>query len=175
MIPIPPFLIKMAADYGSRALAILLLLVSIVAGYYYWKHNITLEATNKAIEKCNESKEKFRIDAEHFKLAMQEEVNKLNAAQEERLRNATQIYHDHYESQLNARPITSVRVKTSPASSCSNAMPGTGESKSSTATGIAGTGQAELPERNRERLESVIYDIDNKLKLKCEQLLNSLE
>lgn len=165
----------MAADYGSRALAILILLVSIVAGYYYWKHNITLEATNKAIEKCNESKEKLRMDAEHFKLAKQEEVNKLNAAQEERLRNATQIYHDHYDSQLNARPITSVRVKTnSAAGSCSNAMPGTGESKSSATAGIAGTGQAELPERNRELLESVIYDIDNKLKLKCEQLLNSL-
>lgn len=170
----PPIVFELAAKYGSRALTILLLLVSIVAGYYYWKHNITLEATNKAIEKCNESKEKFRIDAEHFKLAKQEEVNKLNAAQEERLRNATQIYHDHYESQLNDRHITSVRIKTSSASSCSNTMPGTGEGRSKSAEGIAGTGQAELPERNRERLESVIYDIDNKLKLKCEQLLNSL-
>ena len=170
----PPIVFELAAKYGSRALTILLLLVSIVAGYYYWKHNITLEATNKAIEKCNESKEKFRIDAEHFKLAKQEEVNKLNAAQEERLRNATQIYHDHYESQLNDRHITSVRIKTSSTGSCGNGLSGAGEGRSKSAEGIAGTGQAELPERNRERLESVIYDIDNKLKLKCEQLLNSL-
>lgn len=170
----PPIVFELAAKYGSRAIAILLLLFSIVAGYYYWKHNITLEATNKAIEKCNESKEKFRIDAEYLKLARQEDVNKLNKEQDERVKNATQIYHDHYESQLNARPITSVRIKTSAAGSCGNSLPGTGESKSSTAEGIAGTGQAELPERNRERLESVIYDIDNKLKLKCEQLLNSL-
>lgn len=170
----PPIIFELAAKYGSRALAILLLLVSVVAGYYYWKHNITLEATNKAIEKCNESKEKFRIDADDLRREIQEKVNKLNSAQEERVKNAVQIYHDHYESQLNARPIASVRIKTSSTGSCGNGLPGTGESKSSTAEGIAGTGQAELPERNRERLESVIYDIDNKLKLKCEQLLNSL-
>ena len=53
----PSIVFELAAKYGSRALAILLLILSIVAGYYYWKHNITLEATNKAIEKCNESKE----------------------------------------------------------------------------------------------------------------------
>lgn len=171
----PPIVLELAAKYGSRALAILLLLVSVVAGYYYWKHNITLEATNKAIEECNESKEKFRIDADDLRREIQEKVNKLNSAQEERVKNAVQIYHDHYESQLNARPITSVRIKTVNKECASgNGLPGTSEGRSKSAEGIAGTGKAELPERNRERLESVIYDIDNKLKLKCEQLLNSL-
>ena len=66
----PPIVFELAAKYGGRALAIILLIVSIVAGYYCWKHNITLGATNKAIEKCNESKEKFRIDAEHFRQAI---------------------------------------------------------------------------------------------------------
>jgi len=170
----PPIVFELAAKYGSRALAILLLLVSIVAGYYYWKHEVSSKAHDEAVAECDESKEKFRIDAEHFRQARQEEVDRLNKEQSVRVQNAIQTYIDHYESQRNDHPITSVRIKTSSASSCVNSVPGTDKGRSTTAERIAGTSQAELPEGNRERLESVIYDIDNKLKLKCEQLLNSI-
>ena len=88
----PPIVFELAAKYGSRALAILLLILSIVAGYYYWKHQVATEARDEAIADCNDSKEKFRIDAEHFRQARQEEVDKLKAEQDERLKNAIQTY-----------------------------------------------------------------------------------
>jgi len=170
----PPIVFELAAKYGGRALAILLLIVSIVAGYYYWKHNITLEATNKAIEKCNESKEKFRIDAEHFRQARQEEVDKLKAEQDERLKNAIQTYIAHYESIRNTPVATSLRIKTNSASSGCYSVPGTDKSGTKTETGTSGTGEAELSSGNLRKLNEVIDSIE-KLELKCEQLLNSVE
>ena len=170
----PPIVFELAAKYGSRALAILLLIVSIVAGYYYWKHNITLEATNKAIERCNDSKEKFRIDAEHFKQARQKEVDKLKAEQDERLKNAIQTYIAHYESIRNTPVATSLRIKTNSASSGCYSVPGTDKSGTKTETGTSGTGEAELSSGNLRKLNSVIDSIE-RLELKCEQLLNSVE
>ena len=170
----PPIVFELAAKYGGRALAILLLIVSIVAGYYYWKHNITLEATNKAIEKCNESKEKFRIDAEHFKQARQKEVDKLKAEQDERLKNAIQTYIAHYESIRNTPVATSLRIKTNSASSGCDSVPGTDKGRAKAETGASGTGEAELSPGNLRKLNSVIDSIE-KLELKCEQLLNSVE
>ena len=170
----PPIVFELAAKYGGRALAILLLIVSIVAGYYYWKHNITLEATNKAIEKCNESKEKFRIDSEHFMQARQEEVDKLKAEQDERLKNAIQTYIAHYESIRNTPVATSLRIKTNSASSGCYSVPGTDKSGTKTETGTSGTGEAELSSGNLRKLNSVIDSIE-RLELKCEQLLNSVE
>ena len=170
----PPIVFELAAKYGSRALAILLLIVSIVAGYYYWKHNITLEATNKAIEKCNESKEKFRIDAEHFKLAKQEEIDKLSKEQDERIRNATEIYVKHYELNRNTPIATSLRIKTSSASSGCDSLPGTNKGGAKAETGDSGAGEAELSAGNLRQLNSVIDSIE-RLELKCEQLLNSVE
>ena len=170
----PPIVFELAAKYGSRALAIILLIVSIVAGYYYWKHNITLEATNKAIEKCNESKEKFRIDAEHFKLAKQEEIDKLSKEQDERIRNATEIYVKHYELNRNTPIATSLRIKTSSASSSCDSVPGTNKGGAKAETGDSGAGEAELSAGNLRQLNEVIDSIE-RLELKCEQLLNSVE
>ena len=170
----PPIVFELAAKYGSRALAILLLIVSIVAGYYYWKHNITLEATNKAIEKCNESKEKFRIDAEHFKLAKQEEIDKLSKEQDERIRNATEIYVKHYELNRNTPVATSLRIKTNSASTGCDSVPGTNKGGAKAETGTTGIGEAELSPGNLRKLNEVIDSIE-KLELKCEQLLNSVE
>lgn len=170
----PPIVFELAAKYGSRALAILLLIVSIVAGYYYWKHNITLEATNKAIEKCNESKEKFRIDAEHFRQARQEEIDKLKAEQDERLKNAIQTYIAHYESIRNTPVATSLRVKTSSASTGCDSVPGTNKGGAKTETGTTGTGEAELSPGNLRKLNEVISNVE-RMELLCEKLLNTLE
>lgn len=170
----PPIVFELAAKYGSRALAILLLIVSIVSGYYYWKHNITLEATNKAIEKCNESKEKFRIDAEHFRQARQEEVDKLKSEQDERLKNAIQTYIAHYESIRNTPVATSLRVKTSSASAGCNSVPGTDKGRAKAETGASGTGEAELSPGNLRQLNEVISNVE-RMELLCEKLLNTLE
>jgi len=170
----PPIVFELAAKYGSRALAIILLIVSIVAGYYYWKHNITLEATNKAIEKCNESKEKFRIDAEHFRQARQEEVDKLKAEQDERLKNAIQTYIAHYESIRNTPVATSLRIKTSSASTGCDSVPGTNKGGAKVETGTSGTGEAELSPGNLRKLNEVISNVE-KMELLCEKLLNTLE
>lgn len=164
----------LAAKYGTKALAALILVVSLVAGYYYWKHEVASEARDKAVDECNDSRVKFRIDAEHFKLARQEEVDKLTKAQDERLKNAIKIYVEHYESNRNTPAATSLRVKADcPVSTGSNTMPGADQGGPKTAGGIRGTGTAELSAGALRQFNKVIDDIE-KMELKCEQLLNSV-
>ena len=170
----PPIVFELAAKYGSRALAVLLLILSIVAGYYYWKHQVATEARDEAIADCNDSKEKFRIDAEHFRQAKQEEVDKLKAEQDERLKNAIQTYIAHYESIRNTPVATSLRIKTSSASTSCDSVPGTNKGGAKAETGTTGIGEAELSPGNLRQLNSVIDSIE-RLELKCEQLLNSVE
>ena len=72
---------------------ILVLLITLTAGYFTGSMKL-LEARDEAIADCNESKEKFRIDAEHFRQARQEEeVDKLKAEQDERVEKCnTNVY-----------------------------------------------------------------------------------
>ena len=169
---IPPQLALILAQYGSKIIALLILVASLTAGYYYWKHEVTIDAYDKAIEKCNESKEKFRIDAEHFKLARQEEVNKANKQQSERVQNAIKTYIKHYESQRNTA-VTSLRVKTSSTSPGCNSMPGADQSRFESQAGIERTGESELSPGTLRQFNKVIDDIE-RMELKCEQLLNSV-
>ena len=126
----------LAAKYGTKALAALILVVSLVAGYYYWKHEVASEARDKAIDECNDSRVKFRIEAEHFKLARQEEVDKLTKAQDERLKNAIKIYVEHYESNRNTPAATSLRFKADcPVGTGSNTMPGADKGGAKVAVG----------------------------------------
>lgn len=166
---IPPQIAILLAKYGT----ILILIVSVVAGYYYWKDKVYTSGYNACVIECNESKEKFRIDAEHFKSARQEEVDKLKNEHDKRLQNAIKIYVAHYESQRNTPAATSLRVKTNTASTCSNTVPGTSEGGSGVTEGTARIGEAELPARNLQELNRVINDIE-RMELKCEQLLNSV-
>ena len=170
---IPPQLALIAAQYGSKILAGLILVASLVAGYYYWKHQVVTEEHNKTIEQCNESREKFRIDAEHFKLARQEEVDKANKQQSERVQNAIKTYIEHYESQRNTPVATSLRVKTSAAGAGCDTMPGADQGSPKTQAGIERIGEAELSAGALRQFNQVIDDI-GKMGLKCEQLLNSL-
>lgn len=173
MIPIPPQLIELAAKYGGRALAILILILTLTAGYFYWKHEISSKARDEAIADCNESKERFRIDADHFKFAKQKEVDELNAAQEERLKNAVKTYINHYESLRGTPAAASLRIKTNSSSSSCNSMPGTNQSGAKTKEGTSGIGEAELSSGNLRQLNEVIFNIEQ-MELKCEQLLNSV-
>ncbi len=171
---IPPQLALLAAKYGTKALAALILVVSIVAGYYYWHHKVYQSGYDECVVECNDSRVKFRIDAEHFKLARQEEVDKANKLQTERVRNALEIYVKHYESNRNTPASTSLRVKADcPISTGSNALPGTDKGGPKAAGGIGGTGTAELSAGSLQQFNKVIDDIE-KLELKCEQLLNSV-
>lgn len=170
---IPPQLALILAQYGSKIIALLILVASLTAGYYYWKHEVTIDAYDKAIEKCNESKEKFRIDAEHFKLARQEEVNKANKQQSERVQNAIKTYIKHYESQRNTHVDSILRVKTSTTSTGCNPMPGSDQSRFESQAGIERTGESELSPGTLRQFNKVIDDIE-RLELKCEQILNSV-
>ena len=173
MIPIPPQLIELAAKYGGRALAILILILTLTAGYFYWKHEISSKARDEAIADCNESKERFRIDAEHFKMAKQDEINKLNEQQAERTKNAIQTYIYHYESIRNTPVATGLRIKTNSSSSSCNSMPGTNQGGTKTKEGTSGIGEEELSPRNLRQLNEVISSIEE-MELKCEKVLNSL-
>ena len=165
---------SLAAKYGTKALAALILVASVAAGYYYWKHEVASEARDKAVDECNDSRVKFRIDAEHFKLARMEEVDKANTLQTERVRNALEIYVKHYESNRNTPASTSLRVKADcPVSTSGNTVPGTDRGGPKAASGIGGTGTAELSTEALRQFNKVIDDID-RMELKCEQLLNSV-
>jgi archaellum component FlaF (FlaF/FlaG flagellin family) len=171
---IPPQLMIIAAQYGTKILAVLILIASLVAGYYYWKHEVTSEAYGKAVDQCNLSREKFRIDAEHFKLARAEEVDKANKQQTERVQNAVKKYIEHYESIRNTPVASSLRIKADCAvGTGSDALPGTNQSRSQAAGGIGGTGTAELSAGSLRQFNKVIEDIE-RMELKCEQLLNSV-
>ena len=170
----PPIVFELAAKYGGRALAILVLLLTLTAGYFYWKHEVATEARDEAIADCNESKEKFRIDAEHFRQARQEEVDKLKSEQDERLKNAIQTYIAHYESIRNTPVATSLRVKTSSASTGCNSVPGTDKGGTKAETGTSGIGEAELSPGNLRKLNEVISNVE-RMELLCEKLLNTLE
>jgi len=170
----PPIVFELAAKYGGRALAILVLLITLTAGYFYWKHEVATEARDEAIADCNESKEKFRIDAEHFRHARQEEVDKLKSEQDERLKNAIKVYVEHYESIRNTPVATSLRIKTSSASSGCDSVPGTDKGGTKAETGTSGTGEAELSPGNLRKLNEVISNVE-RMELLCEKLLNTVE
>lgn len=171
---IPPQLAIIAAQYGTKILAVLILIASIVAGYYYWKHEVANEARDKAVDECNESRAKFRIEAEHFKLARAEEVDKANKQQSERVQNAIKTYIEHYESMRNTPVASSLRIKADcPVSTSGNALPGADKSRPQAAGGIGGTGMAELSAGALRQFNKVIDDIES-MQLKCEQLLNSV-
>ena len=138
----PPQLAILLAQYGTKILAVVILIASLVAGYYYWKHEVATEAHDKAVDECNQSREKFRIDAEHFKLARQEEVDKLKNAQDERVKNAIEIYVKHYES-LRGSAASSLRVKANcTVSPSSNTLPGSDQGRSKTTAGSERVGEA---------------------------------
>lgn len=171
---IPPQLAFMAAQYGTKIIVGLALIAALIAGYYYWKNEVVSEARDQAIDECNASREKFRIEAEHFKLARIEEVDKANKQQTERVRNALEIYVKHYESNRNTPIATSLRVKADcPISTGSNSVSGSDQGRSKAAGGIGGTGTAELSSGALQQFNKVIDDIE-RMELKCEQLLNSV-
>mgnify|MGYP001581809211 CR=1 FL=1 len=164
----------LAAKYGTKILAALILVASLVAGYYYWKHEVATEARDKVVDECNESRTKFRIEAEHFKLARQEEVDKANKQQSERVQNAIKTYVAHYESQRNTPVATSLRIKADcPISAGSNTVPGADKSRPQAEGGIGGTGTTELSSGALQQFNKVINDIE-RMELKCEQLMNSM-
>lgn len=174
MIPIPPQLMLYVAQYGTKILAALILVASIVAGYYYWKHEVTTEEHDKVVTECNQSREKFRIDSEHFKLARQEEMDKLKNAQDERLKNAIKIYVEHYESNRNTPAAASLRVKADcPISTGSNAVPRAGQNRPAATEGSQRSGEAELSAGNLRQLNEVISKIEE-MEVKCERVLNTI-
>jgi len=164
----------LAAKYGSKALAALVLTASLVAGYYYWKHEVATEAKDKAASECNDSRVKFRIEAEHFKLAKQEEIDKISKAQDERLENAIKIYVKHYELNRNTPISNSLRVKADcTVSAGSNAVPGAGQNRPAVKEGSDRSGEAELSAGNLRQLNEVISKIEE-MELKCERVLNTI-
>lgn len=171
---IPPQLAILAAKHSTKALAILVLTVSLLTGYFYWKHEIVSAARDEVIEECNQSRIKFRIDAEHFKLARQEEVDKLNEEQSERTQNAIETYINHYEFLRNTPVATSLRIKTNCAVSAgSDTLPGSDKNRSAAAAESERTGEAELSEGNLRQLNEVISEIEE-MQLKCERVINSV-
>ena len=171
---IPPQLMLLAAQYGTKILAALIIMVSIVSGYYYWHHKVYQSGFDECVLECNQSREKFRIDAEHFKTAKQEEVDKLKNEQDARLQNAIETYISHYESQRATPAATSLRVKADcTVSAGSNAMPGADKGRPKAETGITGSGEAELSAGALQQFNQVIDDIE-RMELKCEEMLNSL-
>ena len=164
----------LAAKYGSKALAALVLTVSLVAGYYYWKHEVASEAKDKAVSECNDSRVKFRIEAEHFKLSKQEEIDKISKEQDERLENAIKIYVKHYELNRNTPIANSLRVKADcTVSAGSNAVPGAGQNRPAAKEGSERSGEAELSAGNLRQLNEVISKIEE-MELKCERVLNTI-
>ena len=156
------------ARYATQLLGSLLAFAVVIGGYYYWKHDIVTEALNKQQAKLTKQSEIL------FK-QKQEEVLQAENKSRERAINAIQVYAKHYDELRAAANAIPERVYISTkTNSCSNAMPGTSQGRSSTATGIGRSGQAELSSENIRELNKTISMIED-MQLKCERLLNTLE
>jgi len=145
-----------------QLLCVIISSLLVISGYYYWKHEVVHDALIK--ERGNQ---KEFIDHK------QREVDFANEQTRKRANNAIQVYVKRYDDLRLAAANTPKRVFVK-SSACVNPMPRTAEDRSSAEKGLAGIGQAELPETNLRSLDEVIDRIEA-LQLKSELVLNTME
>lgn len=156
------------AKYAMQILAGILAVSVVVGGYYYWKHDV---ASKAVAERDSE------LATMSDKLIKQKtlEVQQAKDETQRRALNAISIYAQHAENMRTAADDIPDRVyiATKASGSC-DTVPATSKSRSTATPGIAGSGQAELPQANIRELNKTISNIEL-MQLKCERLLNELE
>lgn len=158
MIPMP--LMALAAQYGTKILAGLVVVAFITGLYYSWKNEVVTEERGKWEARDAET---ARQGQELLKLK-QHETNHINKSNQEKAYNAAKIYNDHYARIIADRERMPIKPATT---NCDiNALPGTGKS----IKGIGGTGARIY---GNEFQEADLRQIEHG-QLVCEQLLNIL-
>ena len=167
-------MIELALALGRRYLPFIIGGLLLGATLWYIHHKIYESGRDaERAEWVKRDAETERKSQELMKLK-KHEADMINQQNQERANNAIQTYANHYDELRAAASRIPERVYvTTKTSSCSDAMPGTGEGRSKATGGVGGTGKAELPDENIRELNKVIDKIEN-MQLKCERVLNTV-
>lgn len=161
-------LASLMTELGVKIMSGLIIFLIVLGSYFYWKNEIVSEALNKSNARLMEQSKVLLKEKE-------EEVERVKKQILDRTYNAIQIYSNHYDNLRNAADRIPERVFINTKNNCSsNSMSRTAKDRSKTTGGIGGTGQAELPRENIRELDKTIQMIE-KMQLKCELVLNSME
>lgn len=110
------------AKYSMQLMTILILILTVFGGYFYWKHGII----DKAVSKCNDAWHQRDIDTERQSIAIQSSENAkiaiIKQYQKEVYEKAIENYSSYIIS-LNADIDRMRDTKTASASSGKNRMP----------------------------------------------------
>lgn len=161
-------LTALITEFGMKIMSVLVALLLVIGGYLYWKNNIVSEALNKSNAKLIEQSDALIKEKE-------EEVNKAKKQILERTANAIQIYSKHYDDLRAAADRVPERVFINTKNNCGgDSMSGTTKDRPKSEERLGRSSKAELPRENIRELDKTIRMIE-KMQLKCEYLLNTVE
>lgn len=167
-------LLTMAIDLFKRFLPQIIGALVIMGALAYAHHKIDQGGYNRAVTEYEKRDAETQRQSEELLKLKQHEADIANQLNRERTTNAIKIYAQHYDDLRNNPVVERVFIRTKTANCGSDTMPGAGKDRSTTQKGFERVGQTELPESNLRELNKVISDIE-RMQLKCEQVLNSVE
>jgi len=166
-------LVELAVKYGVKILVVLTLILSLTAGYYYWKHSVERGARAEERNQCTAERNKFHDDADAFKKARSEEVEKINQSADERVRNAEKLANELRTADSRAPIPARVYIRTNPRDSCDGGVPEDIGNKAGSASGNGGSNQAELPAGNIRKLDEILRSV-RQLQINCGEILSDV-
>lgn len=143
---IPPFLIKIGAQYGNKILAGLLATSIMAGGYLYWEHKQEKEGRLEERAKWEERDRETKRQSENLLKRKNIEIELTKQHQQQQYHGALEEYANYINhlNDINNR----LRVKSTSAGSNGNAMP----TEAGDTTGTCGSGTETL---SIERLKSI--------------------
>lgn len=92
MIPIPPFVVELAAKYGMKIISALALTAAISAGYMYWKHTIYKQGVNDQIAEYDKRDADTKRQSEELLKLKNHEIDQAKQQNREDYLKALEIY-----------------------------------------------------------------------------------
>ena len=160
---IPPGLMIWAAQYGTKIIVILGLVLALIAGYYYWAHELYQSGYNEAVGKYEARDAKDAITAARImaskKKAIADKAKKDNdiligvlTHNDKQIKNLT--------AERDAALARSLRITTAKTDANSrNTLPGKASLLKSDDSGGQGTCEQELASDNKQKLIIAEYQI----------------
>lgn len=160
---IPPQLVILLAQYGTKILAALILVAGIVGGYYYWHHQVYQEGYNEAESLYKVRDAKNAIKAKGILAAAEKSVAD-KAKENDNILIGVLTHNDeqikNLISERDAALTRSLRITTTKANANSgNALPGKASILESNDSGRQRSCNQELASDNQRKLVNAEYKI----------------
>jgi len=152
-----------AAQYGTKIIVIIGLVLALIAGYFYWKHQVYQSGYNEAVEKYEARDAKDAITAasilESAKKSVEDKAKENNdiligvlTHNDKQIKNIT--------AERDAALTRSLRVSTAKTdANRGNSLPGKANLPQSNDSGGEGTCEEELAEDSKRKLVNAEYQI----------------